>query len=59
MCGEVALLPEESALRAMTIREDKPIRIQVTLQPDEAEAVVQGFANRKINHIVMIPHYAR
>jgi hypothetical protein len=56
---EVALLPEESALGAMTVRACKPIRMQVTLQPDEAEASIQQFGNREINHIGMIPRYAR
>jgi hypothetical protein len=33
--------------------------MQVTLQPDEAGAVIQPFGNREINHIGMIPHSAR
>jgi hypothetical protein len=33
--------------------------MQVTLQPDEADAVIQQFGNREIKHIGMIPHYAR
>jgi hypothetical protein len=40
---EVALLPEESALGAMTVRAGKAIRMQVTLQPDEAAPIIQKF----------------
>jgi hypothetical protein len=56
---EVALRPEKSALGAMTVRACKAIRMQVTLQPDEAATIIQQFGNREINHIGMIPHYAR
>ena len=52
-------VPEESALGAMTVRACKPLRMQVTLQPDEADAVIQQFGNREINHIGMIPRSAR
>jgi hypothetical protein len=56
---KVALRPEESALRAMTIRAGQSSRMQVMLQPDEADAVIQQFGNWEINHIGMILHYAR
>jgi hypothetical protein len=56
---EGALLPEESALGAMAVRACKPIRMQVTLQPDQANAIIQQFGNREITHIGMIPHHAR
>jgi hypothetical protein len=56
---KVALLPEEAALGAMTVRACEPVRMQVTLQPDEADAVIQQFGNREIKHIGMIPHHAR
>jgi hypothetical protein len=53
------LLPEESALTAMAVRASEPIWIQMTLQPDEADAVIQQFCDREINHISIIPHSAR
>ena len=56
---EGALWPEEAALGAMTMRAGKPLRVQVTLQPDEADAVIQPFGHRDIKHIGMIPHSAR
>jgi hypothetical protein len=56
---EIALRPQESALGAMTVRAGTPLRMQVTLQPDEADAVIQQFGNRDINHISRIPHSAR
>jgi hypothetical protein len=56
---EGALLPEESVLGAMAVRACKPIRMQVTLQPGEANAIVQQFGNREIYHLGMIPHHAR
>jgi len=56
---EVALLPEESALGAMTVRACKLTRMQVTLQPHEADTVIQQFGDREINRIGMIPHHAR
>ena len=56
---KVALLPEESALGAMSVRACEPIRMQVTLQPNEANAVIQQLGNREIDHLSMIPHYAR
>jgi hypothetical protein len=33
--------------------------MQVTFQPEEADAVIQQFVNREINHFSMIPHDAR
>jgi hypothetical protein len=56
---EVTLLPEESALGTLTVRAGKPSRMRVTLQPDEADVVIQPFGNREINHIGIIPHAAR
>jgi hypothetical protein len=56
---EVALLPEESALGAMTVRACEPTRMQVTLQPDEADAVIQQFGDREIKRIGMILRHAR
>jgi hypothetical protein len=45
--GKSALLPDESVLGAMTLRSCKPIRRQVTLQPDEADAVIHQFGDRE------------
>jgi len=56
---EGALRPEESALGALAMRAGKPIRMQVTLQPDEADALIQQFGNREIDHLGMIPSCAR
>jgi hypothetical protein len=37
----------------------EPIRMQVALQPDQADAIIQEFADRKVNHTPMIPRSAR
>jgi hypothetical protein len=55
---DIALLPEESALGAMTAGACKSVQISVTRHPDEADAVIQPFGNGEIHHLGMIPHYA-
>jgi hypothetical protein len=57
--GEVALRPAESALGAMAVRAYEPLRMRVTLQPEEADTIIQQFGEREINHIGVIPHHAR
>jgi hypothetical protein len=31
----------------------------VTLQPEETNTIIQQCGNREINHLGMLPHYAR
>jgi hypothetical protein len=38
---------------------EEPARMQVALQPDEADAIIQEVAYRKVNHTPTIPHSAR
>jgi hypothetical protein len=33
--------------------------VEMTLQPQNADAIVHQFADREINHVVMLPHLAR
>jgi hypothetical protein len=40
----------------MAVRAGEPIWMQVTLQPDEADAVIQQFRDWEINHTNIIPH---
>lgn len=56
---EGALLPEEMAFGAMTVRVCEPIWMQVRRQPDEAAAIIQQFGKREIDRIDMGPHHAR
>jgi hypothetical protein len=37
----------------------EPIRMEVTLQPHEAETVIQQFGDREINHTGIVLHHAR
>ena len=34
------------------------MRVEITFQPEEADAVVQEFGNGKVNHVVMLPYPA-
>jgi hypothetical protein len=53
------MLPEESAIGAMTAGACKSIQMSVTRHLDEADAVIQPFGNGEIHHLGIIPHYAR
>jgi hypothetical protein len=35
------------------------VRVYITLQPEEADAVIQEFGNRKVDHVVIIPQHGR
>ena len=37
----------------------QPIRVEVTFEPKRADAVIQEFADRKVNHTSMLPHPAQ
>ena len=46
-----ALDPEPSAVSARTMRAGEAIRVQVSLKPHEAQAIVKQLRDGKINHI--------
>jgi hypothetical protein len=56
---KVALGAEPAPRRIPTPRAYQPLRVEVTFQPDEADAIVHELGNRELNHIRMISHPAR
>ena len=59
VCGKVPLLTEETPFGAATVGAGEPSRMQVTFEPDQADAVVQEFGNWEVDHVVIIPQPAR
>jgi hypothetical protein len=56
---ELPLGTEQAPLGATTAGACEPIRMQVALQPDQADTLIQKFAYRKIDHMSMILWCAR
>jgi hypothetical protein len=50
---------EQAALGVPTMWARQPVRVEVTFEPKEANAVIQEFADRKVYHAPMIPYPAR
>ena len=50
---------EQASLSATAAGACEPLRMQVTLEPDQTDALIQQCAYRKIDHISMIPRPAR
>ncbi len=46
----VALCPEAAAVGTATVRTDEAVRVEVPLQPEQAQAIVKQIRNRKVNH---------
>jgi hypothetical protein len=57
--GKMPLGAEQAALGGPTVWAGQPIRVEVTFEPKEANAVIQEFADRKVSHAPMIPYPAR
>src|SRR5579859_202829 len=47
----VALRSEPTVLSTPTLGTDKAVRVQMPLQPDQAQAIVKQIGDRKINHV--------
>jgi hypothetical protein len=56
---KVALCTEQAPLGMPTARACQPVRVQVTFQPESADAIVQELGNRAITHAGMISQPAR
>jgi hypothetical protein len=55
----MTLGPEEAPCAAATVRAPPPLGVEVTFQPEGADAIIQQLADRKVNHAAMIAHLAR
>jgi hypothetical protein len=56
---EMALSTEQTPRSAAAAGACESLRRQVALEPDQAETIVQKFADRKIDHPSIIPRFAR
>jgi hypothetical protein len=54
----VPLTSEEPVVVATTVRADKPVRVELTLEPYEAQAVIKQVGYRKIDHADKLPRLA-
>jgi hypothetical protein len=53
------LVTEQAPLNTAALGAFEPLRMQVALQPKQADAVIQEFGNWKVYHTPMIPRSAR
>ena len=56
---KVALVTEQAPFGAATAWAYQPVRVEIALQPEDADAVVQEFGTRKVDPVVIIPQPAR
>lgn len=59
VCWKVALCTEQMLCTVPTARACPPMAVEMTFQPESANALVHELGNREINHAVMITHPAR
>jgi hypothetical protein len=52
---EMLLLAKQAAIGASTLRAGEAIRMEVTLQPDHANARIKHVGDRKVYHTAIIP----
>ncbi len=50
---------EQTSRSIPTPRAYQPLRVEVTFQPDEADAIVHELGNRELNQRLIISHLAR
>ena len=50
---------EQAPLGATTTGTFEPTRMQMAFQPEQTDAIIQVFADRNVNHMSMIPRFAR
>jgi hypothetical protein len=54
--GRAGLLyPEKAAIGAATVGTDEALRMQMALQPQQAEAIINQIGDRKVNHAPSVP----
>jgi len=59
MDWKMPLVAEQALLGLSTARIYQSIRVEMALQPEEADGVVEDLGKRKVNHAVTRPHAAQ
>jgi hypothetical protein len=50
---------EQASLGVPTVRARQAIRVEMPFEPSRADAVIQEFADRNVDHLARIPHPAQ